>query len=398
MTLTGLRLGFAAIAALWLLAALHSPPAAGARGGDACLTADAPPASDVHRLRFGITPQLAGTVGEAQGEVAPEDPRLRDRALARLRPGGRELVVRLNRLFMSDGRQAIERFARRARHYARRGFGVESQIRYHPAPEQEGDLRAWRRFVRRATRALAANSALVALSITNEVNLPLSANTSDGAFDRAVEAITTGIPAADRVLRRRERRDVELGFTYAYRYLPSEDAEFWRTVGELGGRRFDRSLDYVGVQLYPGLFWPPALVTETAGEATLEALTILRDCYMPLAGIGREAELWISEIGFATNLGHSEARQAAELDETIGAVRSRSGALGVTDFRYFNLRDNRPDGTDLFDNVGLLRPDYSPKPAFSVLEAAIDRIGTRTATIPRPEEGSTRPQGDEPTR
>lgn len=79
-------------------------------------------------------------------------------------------------------------------------------------------------------------------------------------------------------------------------------------------------------------------------------------------------------------------------------MRAHAGALGVTDFRYFNLRDNRPEGTDLFDNVGLLRPDYSPKPAFSVLRAAIDRMGTRNATIPRPEEGSTRPQGDEPTR
>ena len=82
--------------------------------------------------------------------------RARDATLARLRPPRRTLVIRLNRLFMSDGDAAIDRFARRAARYGRRGFAVESQIRYHPAPEQEGDISAWRRFVRRATRALAA--------------------------------------------------------------------------------------------------------------------------------------------------------------------------------------------------------------------------------------------------
>lgn len=356
---------------------LAAPSAARAQDGG-CLTAEPPTASvAATALRFGITPQLAGTVGESQGDVVAEDPRARDAAMARLRPPRRTLVVRLNRLFMSEGDAAIERFARRAARYGRRGFEVESQIRYHPAPEQEGDIRAWRRFVRRATRALAETPALVALSITNEVNLPMSENTSDGAYEGAIDAIVTGIPTAARVLRRAGRGDVALGFTYAYRYLPMSDTRFWRSIAERAGPRFAGSIDYVGVQLYPGLFWPPVLLTETAGEATLEALTLVRDCYMPLAALGEEIEIWISEIGFATNRGHTEARQAAELAETTEAVHALSGELGVTDFRYFNLRDNRPGGTDLFDNVGLLRPDYAPKPAFDVYRSLISRLGTR---------------------
>jgi hypothetical protein len=237
---------------------------------------------------------------------------------------------------------------------------------------------AWTRFARRATRALARNRALVALSITNEVNLPLSENTSDGAYERAVEAIVRGVRAADRVLRRRGRGEVELGFTYAYRYLPAADVSFWEQIGAHGGPRFRRALDYVGVQLYPGLFWPPVLVTESAGEATLEALTLVRDCYMPKAGLGDDYEVWVSENGYATNLGHSEDRQAAELADTLEAIHAYSGTLGVTDYRYFNLRDNRADGADLFDNVGLLRADYSPKPAFDLFRDLVARFGTRS--------------------
>ena len=84
------------------------------------------------------------------------------------------------------------------------------------------------------------------------------------------------------------RGDVELGFSYAYRYMPDEDAEFWRSIGASPAPRFRPALDYVGVQLYPGLFWPPALVTQTAGEATIEGLTLVRECFMPQAGLGDE--------------------------------------------------------------------------------------------------------------
>lgn len=364
-----LLLGIVVALALW------APASAAAQGGG-CLTAEAPPISgSPERLRFGITPQLAGTVGEGQGEVLPDVRSKRLAALDELRPRRRTLVIRLNRLFMADGDAGIRRFAHRARVYSRRGFAVESQIRYHPAPEQEGDMRAWTRFVHRATRTLARNRALVALSITNEVNLPVSENTSDGAYDGAVQAIVRGVASAQRALDRRGRGDVELGFTYAYRYLPDADVEFWTELGRLATPRFRRALDHVGVQLYPGLFFPPVLVTETAGEATIEALALVRDCYMPLAGLGEETGIWISENGYATNLGHDEARQAAELDDTVRTVHRYSSTLGVSDYRYFNLRDNRPQGTDLFDDVGLLRSDYSPKPAFALYRELIAETG-----------------------
>ena len=49
------------------------------------------------------------------------------------------------------------------------------------------------------------------------------------------------------------------------------------------------------------------------------------------AGLGAGTAIWITEIGFATNLGHTEARQASELGETVDAVEGLSGTLGVTD-------------------------------------------------------------------
>jgi hypothetical protein len=47
----------------------------------------------------------------------------------------------------------------------------------------------------------------------------------------------------------------------------------------------------------------------------------------------------------------------------------------MTDYRYFNLRDNRPNGTDLFDDVGLLRADYTRKPAYKAYKHLVRRLG-----------------------
>jgi hypothetical protein len=344
---------------------------------DLCLDADPPPVSaEAHPIRFGITPQLAGTAGGSQGEVAPEDPEQVVDALHRLQPPKRPLVIRLNRLFESDGQAGIDHFVELADRYRREGFAVESQIRYHPAPEQEGDMAAWEGFVRQATAALVANPAVVALTITNEVNLPISANTSDGAYDGALDAIVRGIVAAQDVLDQTGRVDVALGFSYAYRYFPDQDVAFWRGIGERATPEFYAALDYVGVQLYPGLFWPPAFGPgETAGSATLDALTLVRACYMPLAGLGSEVPIWITENGYATNLNRRLERQVADLESTVEDTYAYSGTLNVTDYRYFNLRDNDSDGGDLFDAVGLLFDDYAEKPAFSTYRDLIERFG-----------------------
>jgi hypothetical protein len=205
----------------------------------------------------------------------------------------------------------------------------------------------------------------------------LSANTSDGAFKNPLDAIVGGIETARAELLRSKRRDVALGFSYAYRYLPTSDLDFWRGIGRRATPAFRSALRYVGVQLYPGLFWPPVLLPgDTAGDATLEALDIVRNCYMPLAGLGSGIQLWVTENGYPTNLNRTTARQERDLRTTVEAVHAASSALGVTDYRYFNLRDNRPNGSDLFDDVGLLTAAYAEKPAFSAYRDLIGRYGT----------------------
>ena len=359
-----------------LLLALAAPAAA-QDSGDSCLTTDPPPPTETKKLRFGITPRLAGSAGATQQEPVAEDPAKTTEALQDLRPNRRKLILRLNRLFWADGRTGIREFGRMVRRHARAGFRSEIQVRYHPPEGREGDIEGFERFVRRAVRKLGKRRAVAGFSITNEANLPISPNTSDGAYEGVVDALVRGVIRARRELRRLGRPRLDVGFNVMWRWSPDSDRQFWEDIGAHPDvKRFRRALTYVGLQVYPGLVWPPApLPGRTAGDEVAEALTLVRDCYMPKAGLGREVELWVSENGYATNLGRTEESQRRDLESTVAAVSQWSGALNVTDYRWFNLRDNDSDGLDLFSAVGLLRDDYSRKPAFAAYRRAIRTLG-----------------------
>jgi hypothetical protein len=376
-------LRFAATGCVALAVLALAGPISSARaqvGGEHCLTTDPPRVTGAAKpLTFGITPQLAGSVGTAQQEAVPLDARRTRRALKRLRPKGRELVLHLNRLFWADRRRGIRRFARRVNRYARAGFRSEIQVRYHPDARQEGDIRRWARYVRRVVRRLGAHPSVVGFTITNEANLPISPNTSDGAYEGVIPALVRGIVAADRELRRIGRPRLPLGFSVMWRWLPDQDAAFWERIGAEATPAFRRALDYVGLQIYPGLVWPPTtLPGRSAGHEVVEALTLVRRCFMPKAALGRRYELWVSENGYSTSpIGGSERQQLEKLRSTVRWTKRYSGTLNVSDYRYFNLRDNRSSGTDLFDQVGLLRDDYLPKPAFAEYRRLIRRHGAK---------------------
>jgi hypothetical protein len=238
-------------------------------------------------------------------------------------------------------------------------------------------MKAWERYVRLAASILGKRPSVKALTITNEGNFTATPNTSDGGYDGVREAIVLGVLAARDELDRAGRPDVELGFSFAWRWLPNADAAYWQEIGARGNEAFRRAVDYVGLQVYPQLVWPPApLPGRSAGDEMVEALTLMRRCYMPKAGLGDRVDLWVTENGYATNLGRTEASQDAALGSTLEMVHRYSGALGISDYRWFNLRDNNSLGLDLFDAVGLLRDDYSEKPAFARFRSALDRIGT----------------------
>jgi hypothetical protein len=335
------------------------------------------------RVRFGVGPRLAGEAGSAQTTpTVPEDARKRAAALLRLK-GNRFFAVRLNRLFMADGRKGIASFRRMAARYARLGLEVELQVRYHPRDSDDGNIAKWLRYVRSVVRAFGPNHAVTGLQITNEVNISYSKNTSDGFYKRAVEALVRGVIEAKRTSRRLGYDHQLIGFNYAFRSagpVASDDAGFWRSVGRRGGARLRRATDWVGLDIYPGTFTPGLLLQTPIvdiGDSFLEGVAQVRECYMPLAGFGRSTPLRVEETGYPTGPGRTEAAQVRATREFVHAAVAYRGTYGISDFRWFGLRDNNSEGPNFQSFFGLLRDDYSPKPAYGVYRRLVARHGHR---------------------
>jgi hypothetical protein len=372
-----------AAALIALLAALGVAPArADSPPGGACLgdpSANGVPMRPGPRLRFGITPAgEAGALGLAVPAV-PDDPPRTLAALGRLRAPGAPLVLRLNRFFWSDGEPGIARFLALTRRYTDAGYLVELQVRYHPPPGQEGNVAGFVAFVREVVDRFGPNPGVIGLQVTNEVNFTVSPDSSDGAYAGARDALIAGVIAAKDEARRRGFAQLTIGFNWFYRTDPNSEAGFWGYLRDHGGARFVAAVDWVGLDAYPGTVFPPVETPGGERDGMVAAMSQLRRCFMPIAGLGAGVPIHVEENGWPTGPGRSEDAQVAPLQAMVGAVHDFRGTYGVTDYRWFDLRDHNTSSTNFQHHYGLLRDDYSPKPAFARYRALIDALARREA-------------------
>jgi hypothetical protein len=206
--------GSAASVLAALAVGLVAPADAAAACREDTRAADVRPRPGAPALRLGINPAgRAGASGPAVPAV-PDRPARTLAALRRLQPAGPPLALRLNRFFWSHGDAGIRRFAALTRRYTRAGYLVELQLRYHPPAGREGDVAGFERWVRRVVRRFGANPRVVAVQVTNEVNLTVSPDSSDGAFSGARAALVRGVIAAADEARRRRYGQLSVGFNW----------------------------------------------------------------------------------------------------------------------------------------------------------------------------------------
>ena len=287
--------------------------------------------------------------------------------------------MRLNRFFWSDGAVGMHRFLDLSRRYTRRGYLVELQLRYHPRADQEGDIDSWVRFVRRVVRRFGRNPGVRSLQVTNEVNFPpIAPDASDSAYRGARDALVRGVVAADRVAERRGFDQLKIGFNWAYRSDPLSERSFWSELASRGGERFVAAVDWVGLDAYPGTVFPPVELGAGYRDGMVNAMSVLRDCYLPIAGITDRVPIKVEENGYPTlEPLRTYAEQVNAMRQMVGAVDEFRGTFNVTDYRWFDLRDHRTSSLNFQHQYGLLRDDYTPKPAFAVYEELVELLARR---------------------
>lgn len=316
-------------------------------------------------LTFGIYPGgAAGTVGPS-GVTKPESSDLRMAALLELRGSAPRFTVHLYDTYTgaADAAAIPSWLAGQISSYAAQGMQIELVLAYRPA-RAGGDVGGFVDFVSARVRQLGPGSGVTGLQVTNEVNVTGAPNAADGAYPGALEALVLGVTAARDQAKRDGNAGLRVGFNWAYQKGPAE-TDLFRRLRAIGGRRFAAAVDWVGIDAYPGT-WGPTLSGDLASgsaRATVDAMRTLRRELMPLAGLDKAA-IHFSEAGYPTGPGRSDQMQQTVMRAVIGAVLANRRVYGVTDLRWFDLRDADSSSTSFESQYGLTRDDYSPKPAF----------------------------------
>ena len=316
-------------------------------------------------LRYGINPRVqAGQVGPVPAPALPEDPARQVAALNTL-AAGRPFVLRLNRIFWPEPVGQAAQLDQDVSRYSAAGYQLELQLRYHPASPATPDPAAFASWAAGIVHRYDHNPALVSVQVTNEVNFAVSQDSSDGAFTGAKDALIGGVEKVKATVVADHAPRVRVGFNWFYRTDGHTEQGFWGYLASQGGAAFATALDWVGLDAYPGTFFPPAEPAPNGYYGGMvNALSLLQDCFMPYGGVGGKA-IYIEETGYPTDpAARTQANQLEAVKELSAAAHDYAGLYNVTDFRWFNLRDADSSSPNFQQQFGLLKSDYSRKPAF----------------------------------
>jgi len=330
-------------------------------------------------LVFGIYPGGAAGIVGPSGPVKPEDPAKRLAAVRSLQPRGRPFVVRLYAAYSGPGAAPAEdQLGSQVHDYTSAGLDIELVLTYRP-PGGGPDVGGFVAFVRNTVRTLGSNRRFVSLQVTNEANVGGAPNVADGSYAGARDALLRGVIAAKQEARKYGFGQIKVGFNWAG-LTGGGDRVFWTYLGRHGGRSFTSALDWVGIDVYPGTWGTPLhsrnLQTGTAAFLNRE-LSRLHSTLMPLAGIPGTIPLHISETGYPTGPGRTPAMQVTSLRSGLAAIERARRTYNVTSYCWFDLRDSDSSSSSFQSQYGLLRDDYSPKPAFAVYRRLVAKLTRR---------------------
>jgi hypothetical protein len=317
-------------------------------------------------LIFGIFPGVSGTeYSSLGGGHELYDQAKTSAALARLQFEEELFVVRAYGVYHGDGR--VENVTPPDYlHFIEHGRRLEYVLAYR---SRDGDVTDWTRVVRRTIEEIAPN--LSALQIAEEPNNPDPATGGDGSSPNVIEAVVEGVLAARKEIEARGLR-VAVGINATPSFNLAD--RYWPALTDRGGAPFLAALDYVGLDFFPDVFRPlPTPDFRSAVEAVVGHFRRT----LSAAEIPATVPIRITENGWPTGPGRPPERQAEVLEAVIRAIHDLASRFNVTHYELFALRDAATGASDTLTEWGLLRADYSPKPAFETYRRLVAEYGDR---------------------
>lgn len=329
-------------------------------------------------LAFGIYP--GGESGSDKGAITGplDDPARIEQALTKLQGHSSPFLVRAYYQFSDPGSppKGLKRNPENVDRYLHDGRLLDLVLKFQSSI---GDVDGYLDYVRDHIREYGAR--LYSVQITEEANFAHGPDCIDGPYPRVREALVQGVIAAKRESQRLGL-SVKVGFNSTPTFGPAE--EFWTAIGTLGGKAFVDSLDYVGLDFFPDVFRPVATDGEPGDlrASVVGVLTAMRQNWLPATGIPASVPIHIAEHGWPTGPGRSIEQQSVVLEKVLRTIHEIREQLNIGRYTLFSLRDTDSSAeheNDTFYHFGILRDDYSPKPAFETYRKLVEEFGIQLA-------------------
>jgi hypothetical protein len=316
-------------------------------------------------LVFGVFPlgMAGGPDGLAVGP--PDDFEAIGRAVSELQGDGHVLLPRMYVVWSGPGSTAT--VSGQVAQLAGIGVPLDLVLCYR---DPAGDVAAWASFVSQVVARHGRE--LAAVQVTGEPNLTWAGAAADGAFPGALDALVQGV-LAGAAAKRAAGATAAIGFAVVPDIDPAASG-FWTGVRDSGGAEFAAAVDYAGIDIYPDVFGP-RISPDQLPAAVERLLRDFRERDLATAGIAPSVPIRVCENGWPTGPDRPEEQQAIVLERIVRTVHALRADLNVTHWELFTLRDADSSKDDLFHRFGILRDDYSAKPAFHALRRLISELG-----------------------
>ncbi|UZQ49625.1 hypothetical protein [Clostridium kluyveri] len=324
-------------------------------------------------LTFGIYPlSAAGTpFGLA---VGPDDNYEKIQfALRDLRDESKKLLLRNYLIYTKEWES---RMLSLADHYLDSGLlgdltiGCGDWTQYQ---DSDIELNNWLGFIRKVINKYGSH--LASIQITNEPNLSFM----EGSKPYILQALVEGVIEA-----KKETREHNLPINIGFGSVPQSSAavpHFWKNLAKAGGNIFIDSVDFVGHNFYVDVFEEQPLDLKEIPTSVERTLRNLREKNLIVAGIPSSVPIRVTENGWPTgknpiaNIERSYEHQANVLETIIRTINNLRMELNISHYVIFGLRDADSSKEDLFHQFGIMRDDYSLKPAYHVFKKLIHELG-----------------------
>ena len=83
---------------------------------------------------------------------------------------------------------------------------------------------------------------------------------------------------------------------------------------------------------------------------------------------------WPTGTNPFTGATRTDERQSEVIEAVVRTVHRLAGELNITHYTLFGLRDADSSKADLFHHFGVLRDDYTPKPAYATFKSLVGEL------------------------